>query len=177
LSALLKQWAAAPATGSLLFPIRAIRAIRGQTGIREGGWRLKRSRGLGRRRLSPGNGRFGGRRGLLYSKLDTLFAFGLTLAVFESRMNVERLAKAKALGFSDRQIAHLTGRTEDEVRALRHQHGLVPSYRLVDTCAASSRLTPLIIIPLMTVVTTKCGPQPAKSDDSGRRSQSHRPGD
>jgi len=51
-------------------------------------------------------------------------------------MNVERLAKAKALGFSDRQIAHLTGRTEDEVRALRHQHGLVPSYRLVDTCAA-----------------------------------------
>jgi len=58
------------------------------------------------------------------------------LAVFESRMNVERLAKAKALGFSDRQIAHLTGRTEDEVRALRHQHGLVPSYRLVDTCAA-----------------------------------------
>ncbi|HRT59246.1 MAG TPA: carbamoyl-phosphate synthase large subunit, partial [Candidatus Paceibacterota bacterium] len=58
------------------------------------------------------------------------------MAVFESRMNVERLAKAKALGFSDRQIAHLTGRTEDEVRALRHQHGLVPSYRLVDTCAA-----------------------------------------
>ena len=51
-------------------------------------------------------------------------------------MNVEKLAKAKALGFSDRQIAHLTGRTEDEVRALRQQHGLVPSYRLVDTCAA-----------------------------------------
>ena len=51
-------------------------------------------------------------------------------------MNVEKLAKAKALGFSDRQIACLTGRTEDEVRALRQQHGLVPSYRLVDTCAA-----------------------------------------
>jgi len=32
-------------------------------------------------------------------------------------MNAEKLAKAKSLGFSDRQIAHLTGRTEDEVRA------------------------------------------------------------
>jgi carbamoyl-phosphate synthase large subunit len=51
-------------------------------------------------------------------------------------MNVELLAKAKSLGFSDRQIAHLTGRTEDEVRAERKRLGLVPSYRLVDTCAA-----------------------------------------
>src|SRR5438874_11381329 len=51
-------------------------------------------------------------------------------------MNPEQLAKAKALGFSDRQIAHLTGRTEDAVRAERKQLGLVPSYRLVDTCAA-----------------------------------------
>ena len=51
-------------------------------------------------------------------------------------MNREQLTKAKSLGFSDRQIAHLTGSTEDEVRALRKQLGLVPSYRLVDTCAA-----------------------------------------
>jgi carbamoyl-phosphate synthase large subunit len=51
-------------------------------------------------------------------------------------MNPDLLAKAKALGFSDAQIAHLTGRTEAEVRALRRQLGLVPSYRLVDTCAA-----------------------------------------
>src|SRR6201996_6426635 len=51
-------------------------------------------------------------------------------------MNRELLAKAKSLGFSDRQIAHLTGRTEDAVRAERKQLGLVPSYRLVDTCAA-----------------------------------------
>jgi carbamoyl-phosphate synthase large subunit len=52
------------------------------------------------------------------------------------RMNEELLAKAKSLGFSDRQIAHLSGRTEDEIRALRKKLGLVPSYRLVDTCAA-----------------------------------------
>jgi carbamoyl-phosphate synthase large subunit len=51
-------------------------------------------------------------------------------------MNAEQLAKAKSLGFSDRQIANLVGKTEDEIRALRKQHGLVPSYRLVDTCAA-----------------------------------------
>ena len=51
-------------------------------------------------------------------------------------MNPELLAKAKSLGFSDRQIAHLTGRTEDQVRAERKHLGLVPSYRLVDTCAA-----------------------------------------
>ena len=51
-------------------------------------------------------------------------------------MNPELLAKAKSLGFSDRQIAHLTGTTEDAVRAERKAIGLVPSYRLVDTCAA-----------------------------------------
>jgi carbamoyl-phosphate synthase large subunit len=51
-------------------------------------------------------------------------------------MTPELLAKAKSLGFSDRQIAHLTHRTEDEIRAERKRLGLVPSYRLVDTCAA-----------------------------------------
>ncbi len=51
-------------------------------------------------------------------------------------MNADILAKAKSLGFSDRQIAHLTGKWEDEIRAFRKKIGLVPSYRLVDTCAA-----------------------------------------
>jgi carbamoyl-phosphate synthase large subunit len=51
-------------------------------------------------------------------------------------MTLDTLSKAKGLGFSDRQIAHLTGQTEDDVRALRKKLGLVPSYRLVDTCAA-----------------------------------------
>ena len=51
-------------------------------------------------------------------------------------LNSELLTKAKGLGFSDRQIAHLTGQTEDGIRALRKKLGLVPSYRLVDTCAA-----------------------------------------
>jgi len=51
-------------------------------------------------------------------------------------LNSELLSKAKGLGFSDRQIAHLTGQTEDKIRALRKKLKLVPSYRLVDTCAA-----------------------------------------
>ncbi|HYV32696.1 MAG TPA: carbamoyl-phosphate synthase large subunit [Candidatus Binatia bacterium] len=51
-------------------------------------------------------------------------------------MDLELLAKAKALGFSDCQIAHLTGRTEEAVRAQRKKLRLLPSYRLVDTCAA-----------------------------------------
>jgi carbamoyl-phosphate synthase large subunit len=53
-----------------------------------------------------------------------------------SSLNAEKLARAKSLGFSDRQIAHLTGTTEDEIRAWRKKINLVPSYRLVDTCAA-----------------------------------------
>ncbi len=51
-------------------------------------------------------------------------------------MNAEQLIKAKSFGFSDRQLAHLTGRTEEQIRAERKQLGLWPSYRLVDTCAA-----------------------------------------
>jgi len=51
-------------------------------------------------------------------------------------MDSNLLKKAKAYGFSDRQIANLTGSTEDEVRAERKAAGLVPAYRLVDTCAA-----------------------------------------
>ena len=50
-------------------------------------------------------------------------------------MSPELLTKAKSLGFSDRQIAHLTGTTEDAIRARRKAMGLVPSFRLVDTCA------------------------------------------
>jgi carbamoyl-phosphate synthase large subunit len=53
-----------------------------------------------------------------------------------SSLNAEKLARAKSLGFSDRQIANLVGKTEDDIRALRKELKLVPSYRLVDTCAA-----------------------------------------
>lgn len=46
------------------------------------------------------------------------------------------LRKYKKLGFSDRQLSILLGRPELEVRAARKALGVVPTYRLVDTCAA-----------------------------------------
>jgi carbamoyl-phosphate synthase large subunit len=46
------------------------------------------------------------------------------------------LHRAKKLGFSDRQIAHSFSASEEEVRAQRSAAGVVPTYRLVDTCAA-----------------------------------------
>jgi carbamoyl-phosphate synthase large subunit len=44
--------------------------------------------------------------------------------------------RMKRHGFSDRQIAHLTGTEEAGVRAARRAAGVEPTYRLVDTCAA-----------------------------------------
>jgi len=44
--------------------------------------------------------------------------------------------QAKTWGFSDRQIAFLTGAEEDAVRKRRRAAGLLPVYKLVDTCAA-----------------------------------------
>ena len=53
-----------------------------------------------------------------------------------SNANDLTLRKAKKLGFSDRQIAHLRGETELEIREKRKNEGVMPTYRLVDTCAA-----------------------------------------
>jgi carbamoyl-phosphate synthase large subunit len=49
------------------------------------------------------------------------------------------LWRAKRLGFSDVQIAHLTGTGEDAVSARRKHLGIRPVYKLVDTCAAEFR--------------------------------------
>ncbi|HEX8179616.1 MAG TPA: carbamoyl-phosphate synthase large subunit [Pyrinomonadaceae bacterium] len=46
------------------------------------------------------------------------------------------LRAAKEAGLSDRRVAYLTGRTEDEVRAHRKRLGIVPVYKRVDTCGA-----------------------------------------
>ncbi|MBC7131315.1 carbamoyl-phosphate synthase large subunit, partial [Candidatus Bathyarchaeota archaeon] len=48
----------------------------------------------------------------------------------------EILKEAKRLGFSDRQIAHIFGCTERDVRATRKAKGIIPAYKMVDTCAA-----------------------------------------
>jgi carbamoyl-phosphate synthase large subunit len=48
----------------------------------------------------------------------------------------ELLLEAKQHGFSDRQLAYLWHVTEKEMRRLRKQWDIVPSYKRVDTCAA-----------------------------------------
>ena len=46
------------------------------------------------------------------------------------------LKQAKSWGFSDRQIAHLSGDTEDGIASHRKALGIRPTYKIVDTCAA-----------------------------------------
>ncbi len=46
------------------------------------------------------------------------------------------VSHAKKLGFSDRQLASAASKSENEIRAQRISAGVIPTYRLVDTCAA-----------------------------------------
>ena len=46
------------------------------------------------------------------------------------------LRAAKRHGFSDRQLAELTGSTPEVIRGVRHALGVRPVYKTVDTCAA-----------------------------------------
>ena len=45
-------------------------------------------------------------------------------------------AEIKNMGFSDRRLAELSGRSEDEVRELRTNAGVLAGFRTVDTCGA-----------------------------------------
>jgi carbamoyl-phosphate synthase large subunit len=51
-------------------------------------------------------------------------------------ISVEVLREFKEVALSDRRLAYLTERTEDEVRAYRKKLGIVPVYKRVDTCGA-----------------------------------------
>ncbi|HEY4548468.1 MAG TPA: carbamoyl-phosphate synthase large subunit [Pedomonas sp.] len=46
------------------------------------------------------------------------------------------LRELKAMGFSDRRLAKLAGKTENEVAALRRAQGVTPVFKRIDTCAA-----------------------------------------
>ena len=54
----------------------------------------------------------------------------------ENKDDVDVLRLAKKYGFSDPTIASLWNETADEVRAFRKKHGIIPVYKMVDTCAA-----------------------------------------
>ncbi|MBT8044351.1 MAG: carbamoyl-phosphate synthase large subunit, partial [Verrucomicrobiae bacterium] len=69
--------------------------------------------------------------------IDRWFLEHLKIIVDEGKeLATMDLRKAKRLGFSDHQIAHQRGCSQDEVRAERKAAGVIPTYRLVDTCAA-----------------------------------------
>lgn len=46
------------------------------------------------------------------------------------------LRRAKDVGLADRSIAEITERTVDEIRRQRKKAGILPCYKMVDTCAA-----------------------------------------
>ncbi len=46
------------------------------------------------------------------------------------------MRRLKRLGFSDRRLARLSGQDEAAVRKQRHEAGIRPAYKIVDTCAA-----------------------------------------
>jgi carbamoyl-phosphate synthase large subunit len=51
-------------------------------------------------------------------------------------LSESQMREIKQQGYGDRQIAFATKTSEDEVRAYRKSLGVVPVYKLVDTCAA-----------------------------------------
>ena len=76
------------------------------------------------------------------TKIDPWFLENIReLVQFEQRLcgatlTPELLRRSKELGYSDGQIALATGRKPGEVLALREEHGVWPTDKLVDTCAA-----------------------------------------
>ncbi len=80
-----------------------------------------------------------------YTAIDRWFLFQLSEIVTMENTLVEKgpsglnpglLRQAKEYGFSDTQIAHLTGIAFNDLSALRKKHFVDTVYRLVDTCAA-----------------------------------------
>jgi len=59
-----------------------------------------------------------------------------TLRISNEELDKELLRDAKKMGFSDIEIANLTGVQEVHIHRLRQDKGVIPTYKLVDTCAA-----------------------------------------
>ncbi len=76
------------------------------------------------------------------TKIDQWFIDKIAhLVEMENRLKTEELtpevlAEAKRMEFPDHVIAGYAGLTEEEVRALRREYGIVAAFKMVDTCAA-----------------------------------------
>jgi carbamoyl-phosphate synthase large subunit len=63
----------------------------------------------------------------------------------EIRLEKGSIRTAKRFGFSDAQIAHKLGKKEEEIRKFRIENNIIPTYKMVDTCAAEFRaVTPYL---------------------------------
>ncbi len=51
-------------------------------------------------------------------------------------LNPETLRKAKRTGFTDEQIAEFVGKSREEITDMRLSLGIIPTFKMVDTCAA-----------------------------------------
>jgi carbamoyl-phosphate synthase large subunit len=77
-----------------------------------------------------------------WSKIDRFFIWKLKKlidfekVIKENPMNVAILLQAKKLGFSDVNIAHLWETDHREIFKFRKENGIMPVYKMVDTCAA-----------------------------------------
>ena len=61
----------------------------------------------------------------------------MELRLQQEELTVELLKEAKRIEFPDNVIARLNGKmTEEEVRKMRYDNGIVAAYKMVDTCAA-----------------------------------------
>ena len=71
------------------------------------------------------------------TKIDRWFLRNLAEIVSGMQcLKTKDLLRAKKLGFSDRQLAVANGVSATEIRSKRQSSGVIPTYRLVDTCAA-----------------------------------------
>ncbi|MCX8163539.1 MAG: carbamoyl-phosphate synthase large subunit [Candidatus Micrarchaeota archaeon] len=67
-------------------------------------------------------------------KLKNIVKMEQTIKKFGLKKEV--IKKAKKMGFSDSFIGKLCSKTEDEIRAFRKKYSILPTYKMVDTCAA-----------------------------------------
>ncbi len=57
-------------------------------------------------------------------------------ALRKGPLTIPLLKEAKRIEFPDNVIARLTDMTEEEIKKLRYENGIVAAYKMVDTCAA-----------------------------------------
>ena len=82
--------------------------------------------------------------GLIYNKtqIDMFFLDKIVNIIKEENLvkenngNIEVLKHAKKMGFSDKYIGKVWGKSESEIYLLRKENNIYPVYKMIDTCAS-----------------------------------------